>query len=54
MRHLAMRLEAPLSSYGAEAIDNFGVVDDFPAASMLTGLLANALGWLRGRDAAKH
>ena len=54
MRHLAMRLEAPLSSYGAEAIDNFGVVDDFPAASMLTGLLANALGWRRGHDAAAH
>jgi CRISPR system Cascade subunit CasD len=53
-RYLVLRLEAPLSSFGGEAIDNFGVVDDFPAASMLTGLLANALGWLRGHDAAKH
>jgi CRISPR system Cascade subunit CasD len=53
-RHLVLRLEAPLSSYGAEAIDNFGVVDDFPALSMLTGLLANALGWRRGYDAAEH
>ena len=52
--HLVLRLEAPLSSFGAEAIDNFGMVDDFPAASMLTGLLANALGWRRGHDAAKH
>jgi CRISPR system Cascade subunit CasD len=53
-RHLVLRLEAPLSSFGAEAIDNFGVVDDFPAASMLAGLLANSLGWRRGQDAAKH
>ena len=35
-------------SFGGEAIDNFGVVRDFPAASMLTGLLANALGYRRG------
>jgi CRISPR system Cascade subunit CasD len=53
-KHLVLRLEAPLSSYGAEAIDNFGVVDDFPAASMLTGLFANALGWRRAHDATKH
>jgi CRISPR system Cascade subunit CasD len=53
-RHLVLRLEAPVSSFGGEAIDNFRVVDDFPAASMVTGLLANALGWRRGHDAAKH
>jgi CRISPR system Cascade subunit CasD len=46
--HLILRLEAPLMSFGGEAIDNFGVVRDFPAASMLTGLIANALGWRRG------
>lgn len=46
--HLILRLEAPLMSFGGEAIDNFGVVRDFPAASMLTGLIANALGWHRG------
>lgn len=34
-------------SFGGETIDNFGVVRDFPAASMLTGLIANALGWRR-------
>lgn len=50
--HLILRLEAPLMAFGGEAIDNFGVVRDFPAASMLTGLIANALGWRRG-DAAK-
>jgi len=47
-RHLVLRLEAPLISFGGEAIDNFGVVRDFPAASMLTGLIANALGYRRG------
>lgn len=34
-------------SFGGETIDNFGVVRDVPAASMLTGLIANALGWRR-------
>lgn len=34
-------------SFGGEAIDNVGVVQDCPAASMITGLLANALGWDR-------
>ena len=32
---------------GGETIDNYGVIRSFPAASMLTGLLANALGWRR-------
>jgi CRISPR system Cascade subunit CasD len=45
--HLILRLEAPLLSFGGESIDNFGVVRDAPAASMLTGLIANALGWRR-------
>ena len=47
MRHLIMRLESPLMAFGGETIDNYGVIRPFPAASMLTGLLANALGWLR-------
>lgn len=34
-------------SFGGEAIDNYGVVRNTPAASMLTGLIANALGWRR-------
>ncbi len=46
-RHLLLRLEAPLIAFGGETIDNFGVIRDFPALSMLTGLLANALGWRR-------
>ncbi|MGA7801459.1 MAG: type I-E CRISPR-associated protein Cas5/CasD [Gammaproteobacteria bacterium] len=49
-RHLLLRLEAPLLAFGGETIDNFGVIRDFPALSMLTGLLANALGWRREED----
>ncbi len=44
---LILRLEAPLLAFGGVAIDHMGVTRDFPAASMLTGLLANALGWRR-------
>ena len=47
MKHLIMRLEAPLMAYGGESIDNYGVIRSFPADYMLTGLLANALGWRR-------
>ncbi|MCA3104352.1 MAG: type I-E CRISPR-associated protein Cas5/CasD [Rhodocyclaceae bacterium] len=49
-RHLVLRLAAPLIAFGGEAIDNRGVIRDFPALSMLTGLIANALGW----DRANH
>lgn len=45
MHALILRLEAPLMAFGGVAIDEDGVTDRFPAASMLTGLLANALGW---------
>lgn len=47
MRHLIVFLEAPLIAFGGETIDNYGVIRWFPSASMLTGLLANALGWRR-------
>lgn len=50
VRHLVLRLASPLISFGGETIDNHGVVRDFPALSMLTGLIANALGWDRGDD----
>lgn len=43
-RHLIVRLQAPLASFGGVAIDNFGVTRDFPARSMLAGLLGNGLG----------
>jgi CRISPR system Cascade subunit CasD len=42
-----MRLEAPLMAFGGETIDNYGVIRDFPALSMVTGLFANALGYRR-------
>lgn len=48
VRHLVLRLASPLIAFGGEAIDNRGVIRDFPALSMLTGLIANALGWDRG------
>lgn len=44
---LVLGLEAPLVSFGAVAIDNYGASWDFPALSMLTGLFANALGYER-------
>lgn len=46
-RHLLLKLQAPLIAFGGDTIDNFGVIRDFPALSMITGLLANALGWRR-------
>lgn len=49
-RHLLIRLSSPLIAFGSETIDNFGVIRDFPALSMVTGLIANALGWDRGED----
>ena len=50
-RHLILVLEAPLMSFGREAVDARGQIGDFPAASLLTGLLANALGWRREQRA---
>jgi CRISPR system Cascade subunit CasD len=46
-RHLLLRLTSPLIAFGGETIDNFGVIRDFPGLSMVTGLIANALGWDR-------
>ena len=51
MRWLHLRFEAPLASFGSESIDAHRVIQDFPAQSMLTGLLANALGWTRSMRA---
>lgn len=45
MKILILRLDAPLVSFGAPMVDQNGVVQTFPALSMLAGLLANALGW---------
>ena len=53
MRHLILNLESPLMAFGGETVDNLGVIRRFPAVSMLTGLLANALGWRRV-EGARH
>jgi CRISPR system Cascade subunit CasD len=50
--HLLMRLEAPLMSFGTTAVDHRRPIQPWPAVSMLTGLLANALGWDRSDTVA--
>lgn len=50
-RCLILQLEGPLSAYGAEMVDARGPVRDWPGASLLTGLLANALGFERHETA---
>ena len=52
MEVLLLRLEAPLMAFGGPIVDNYGVIQSFPAVSMLTGLLGNALGWEHGDGAA--
>ncbi|WP_375456747.1 type I-E CRISPR-associated protein Cas5/CasD [uncultured Methylobacterium sp.] len=47
-RFLLLRLEAPMLAFGGETVDARGVIAAFPGASLLTGLLANALGYRRG------
>ncbi|NBC19213.1 MAG: type I-E CRISPR-associated protein Cas5/CasD [Bacteroidetes bacterium] len=42
---LLLRFDAPLMSFGAPIVDNRGVIQSFPALSMVTGLLGNALGY---------
>lgn len=42
---LLLRLDAPLMSFGAPIVDNYGVIQAFPGRSQLTGLIANALGY---------
>lgn len=44
-RWLVLNLDAPLMAFGGVAVDQVGPTQDFPTASMLTGLLGNALGW---------
>ena len=50
---LVIRLEAPLMAFGGVAVDQERPTRDFPAASMLTGLVANAFG-LRWSDRVAH
>jgi CRISPR system Cascade subunit CasD len=53
VRHLLLDLDASLMSFGGDMVDAYGVVRDFPAKSMVAGLLANALGWER-YEADRH
>lgn len=47
MRHLLLRLEAPLMSFGSVSVDEHGFIQRWPAVSMLCGLFGNALGYRR-------
>lgn len=47
MRHLLLRLEAPLMSFGSVSVDEHGFIQRWPAVSMLSGLFGNALGYRR-------
>lgn len=49
---LHLRLTGPLLAFGGVTIDHVGPTRDVPAASALTGLFANALGWRREAAAA--
>ena len=40
-----------MAAFGGEIVDAHGVVRNLPSQSMLTGLLANALGWVRSMRA---
>ena len=42
---LLLRFDAPLMSFGAPIVDNQGEIQPYPALSMMTGLLGNALGF---------
>lgn len=44
-RFIILRLDAPMMSFGGVMTDNIGRTDPVPGASMLTGLLGNALGY---------
>lgn len=44
-KYLILRLDAPLMSFGAPIVDNYGRTERFPALSAFAGLLANALGY---------
>lgn len=49
---IAIHLSAPLIAFGGAMVDNRGVIRPFPALSMVTGLLANALGYRHADGAA--
>ena len=54
MQHLIINLEAPLLSLGGVTLDSIGPTQLFPGLSMLTGLIANALGYRREEFQKTH
>lgn len=50
MKALLIHLEAPLQSYGAEAVDSRRPIREMPGSSMIVGLLANAMGYRRTEE----
>jgi CRISPR system Cascade subunit CasD len=42
---LMLRFDAPLMSFGAPVVDEYGKIQPYPALSALAGLLGNALGY---------
>jgi len=52
MKALVLRLDAPMMSFGGVMVDQHGVIDRFPGVALLTGLIANALGWHHGATRA--
>ncbi|SHK67457.1 type I-E CRISPR-associated protein Cas5/CasD [Rhodothermus profundi] len=45
MEVILLRFDAPLMSFGAPIVDQYGFIQPYPALSMMAGLLANALGY---------
>lgn len=50
MKVVLMRFEAPLMSFGGVRIDHMNPTDPLPYRAMLTGLVANALGFTRAEE----
>ena len=50
---LILNLEAPIMSFGSEVTGAIGPTAIFPGVSLITGILANALGWDR-TETDKH
>jgi CRISPR system Cascade subunit CasD len=46
-RYAILTLQAPMMSFGGDAVDSRRPTGAFPGRSMLTGLVGNALGWRR-------
>jgi len=45
MRYVILKFDAPMLSFGAPVVDSRGVIQPYPALSMMTGMIGNALGF---------